>query len=557
MEKGHLRNIYTADFETTTNPDDLRVWVWGLYSLERSEFFHGRTLDTFFNHLKYQVDTGAVIYFHNLKFDGEFLFYYLFENGFVHTDEAKLKHKQFSTLISNMGVFYSIKVCFDGRIYTFQDSLKLIPFKVSQIPRAFGLEIKKGDIDYHKVRPVGYRPTEEELDYLLHDVKIVAQALEYFYDQMLSKMTIASNALTDYKSLIGKETFERRFPVLPFDDLLRKSYKGGVVQVKAGWEGKDVGAGITLDVNSLYPYVMSDRKLPYGDPIYMEGKVEHDQFYDVSIQRLICNFELKEGYLPTLQVKGSFHFSSTEYLTSSDGVDVPLTLTSVDLDMFFEHYDVYNVQWIEGWKFRSSDTMFRDYVEKWVTVKNDATREDNKGMRTIAKLMLNSLYGKFGLNPLLQSKVPHYEEGLVKYHLGEQEERDPIYVPVASFITAYARKITLDAAQANYDRFLYCDTDSLHLLGEEIPDNIRVDQVELGAWKVEGVFTRARFLRAKSYIEEVDGELDIKCAGLPDQCKDGITYENFKFGLVVHNKLEAKRVKGGVYLKEKDFEIKA
>ena len=556
MAKSNLTKIYTADFETTTDPLDLRVWVWGLYNIGSEKFNYNNDLDSFFNYLKYKIEDGSILYFHNLKFDGEFLFYWLFENGFEHTQERKLQHKQFSTLISNMGIFYSIRFKWEDKIITILDSLKLIPFKVSQIPKAFNLPIEKGEIDYHKKRPVGYEADEEEVYYLKHDVKIVGDALRYFFDQSLNKMTVASNALTDYKLTLKKNKYDICFPFLPEDEILRKSYKGGVVQVNEKYKDVDIGEGITFDVNSLYPYVMYAKKLPYGEPIHQEGKVEHDNFYNVSIQRLVCNFELKEGYLPTLQIKKNYNFKPTEYLKSSEGIDVPLTLTSVDLEMFLEHYEVFNITYIEGWKFKSTDKLFKDYIDKWIDVKNTSTIEGNAGLRTIAKLMLNSLYGKFGLNPNVQSKYPYYDkDGLVRYQLGEKETRDPIYVPIASFITAYARQITLTAGQQNYNRFLYCDTDSLHLLGTEIPANLWVDQVELGAWKVEGTFTRARFLRAKSYVEEIDDQLDIKCAGLPDQCKEGITYENFKKGLTVHGKLQQKRTKGGVYLKEIDFTI--
>jgi hypothetical protein len=556
MALSYLTKTYTADFETTTDPMDLRVWAWGLYNLGLKTFNYNNTLDSFVNYLKYHIEDKAVIYFHNLKFDGEFLFYYLFDNGFEWTDERKIHHRQFSTLISNMGVFYAIKINWDGKIITILDSLKLIPLKVKDIPKAFNLTMKKGELDYKKYRPVGYEPQEDEVDYLKDDCQIVGEALKFFFDQCLTKMTVAGNALSDYKLIFTKGRYERCFPYLPDDDLLRKSYKGGVVQVKEELKNKDIGEGVTLDVNSLYPYVMYSKKLPYGEPIHEKGKLTYCEFYDVGIQRLVCNFNLKEGYLPTLQIKKHFRFKETEYLKSSDGEDVVLTLTNVDIEQFFEHYEVTNLEYIEGWKFRSSFTLFKDYIDKWIDVKNIATVDGNAGLRTLAKLMLNSLYGKFGLNPNVQSKIPYYDrDDTVKYRLGKKEKRNPIYVPVASFVTAYARQITLGAAQLNYERFIYCDTDSLHLLGTEIPTNLWVDPVAMGAWKVEGTFTRARFIRAKTYVEEIDGHLDIKCAGLPDQCKEFVTYENFKPGLVIGGKLQQKRAKGGVYLKEIEFSI--
>ena len=45
--------IYSADFETTTNIDDCRVWAWGLCDVENPEetFTYGNTLDNFFEFL--------------------------------------------------------------------------------------------------------------------------------------------------------------------------------------------------------------------------------------------------------------------------------------------------------------------------------------------------------------------------------------------------------------------------------------------------------------------------------------------------------------------------
>ena len=47
-----------------------------------------------------------------------------------------------------------------------------------------------------------------------------------------------------------------------------------------------------------------------------------------------------------------------------------------------------------GWKFKGICGLFTDYIDKWVKVKTVATLSGNKGLRTLAKLMLNSLYRK-------------------------------------------------------------------------------------------------------------------------------------------------------------------
>lgn len=72
--------------------------------------------------------------------------------------------------------------------------------------------------------------------------------------------------------------------------------------------------------------------------------------------------------------------------------------------LFYEHYDVYNIEFIDGWKFRAQKGMFDKYINKWSKVKVESKLQGNKGMTLIAKLLLNSLYGKFGTSPKGRSK---------------------------------------------------------------------------------------------------------------------------------------------------------
>ena len=172
--------------------------------------------------------------------------------------------------------------------------------------------------------------------------------------------------------------------------------------------------------------------------------------------------------------------------------------------------------------------------------------------------MLNSLYGKFATNPDTTSMIPYLdsENGIVKYKLGEPSTRDPVYTAVGSFITAYGRAQTVTTAQNVYDRFLYADTDSIHLIGTEVPENINVHDTKLGYWKHESTFTRGKFIRAKTYIEEINGKLNVKCAGMTDIIKQEITFDNFSIGFESTKKLKPKKVNGGVVLVDSPFTIK-
>ena len=69
--------------------------------------------------------------------------------------------------------------------------------------------------------------------------------------------------------------------------------------------------------------------------------------------------ELKDGYLPTIQLKKNRRFVETEYVASSNGDVVAICLTNVDYELFLKHYNVYNLEYIRGWKFRASKDLFK------------------------------------------------------------------------------------------------------------------------------------------------------------------------------------------------------
>ena len=556
---------YCADFETINDKDDCRVWAWWISEIDNEENSEkGNDIDSFMSSLF--MYCGDTVYFHNLKFDVEFILNLLFRNGYTHIRDTKFsKEKTFTTLISDTGAFYSMKICFlmqDKKplFVTIIDSLKIIPLSIRQMAKAFGLDVSKGEIDYNAFRPVGYEPSVEEWDYIKRDVYIACRALSVLFNQGLKKITQASNAMADYKKTIPKK-FSRWFPKIAYDADIRRSYRGGFTYLNPKFKDMDLGEGIVLDVNSLYPSVMYYERLPYGEPIAFEGEYKPDDLYDLYVQKFACQFELKKGKIPTVQLKNNLSFVPTEYLTSSGDQYVTMYMTNVDLKLFLENYDVYDLDYHRGWKFKSAEGLFKEYIDKWMKIKIESDGV-NPGMRQLAKLMLNALYGKFGLNPEIRSKIPYLDEGIIKYQTVKEEDRDPIYIPMASFITSYARNKTIRSAQSVYDRFVYADTDSLHLLGFDYPEGLDIDAHRLGAWKPESRFHRARFLRQKCYIEdELDKDdqakgLKIVCSGLPEECYGQVNWDNFHYGMTYEGKLFPYHAKGGIVLTEGEFTLR-
>lgn len=397
-----------ADFETTTDPDDCRVWAGCAVDIDSLEIAYlGTDLDGFMEFLR---DKNSICYFHNLKFDGEFILSWLLSNGFKlapgdgpNGRKIPLEENHFRCLITDDGLFYSIEVMFrrgNGRRLekvVFYDSLKKLPFKVARIAKAFDLPMTKGSIDYKAHRPKGYQLTDEEKDYIIKDCKIVAEALKIQMDQGLTKMTNASDAMHGYRKIVGDGWFERYFPTLPveLDRDIRRAYRGGFTHLMSRFKGVEGLAGKQYDVNSLYPWVMYTKLLPYGYPRYFEGRPEPSEEYPLFIVHMKCTFELKPNHVPTLQLKNNRRYKETEYLTSSrvkmgehwDDEPVEMWLTNVDYQLLIDHYDIDEETYINGFYFKGVIGLFKEYIDYWMHIKETTTG----AMRQLAKLMLNSL----------------------------------------------------------------------------------------------------------------------------------------------------------------------
>lgn len=557
--------VYTADFETTTDPDDCRVWAWAVCEVANPDnVIINNSMKTFMGWLS--RGQCSVAWFHNLGFDGKFIIDYLLRCGYRWVKEYP-RGCEFTTLISNKGKFYQIEVCFmNGVRVLFQDSLKVFPMSVRKIGETFKLPEQKGELDYRAYRAPGHAITDEERAYIAHDVQIPARALAQNFAQDLSKMTIGANAMGFFKKQFGKKAFEKTFPVLSLeaDSDIRKAYRGGITYVEPKYAGVEVHDGISVDYNSMYPSVMLKYPYPIGVPVLFDGQYEYDESYPLYVQRMVVEFKLKPEGIPMIQLKGKGFYGEHEYVQETIE-PVEITVTSVDWEIMLKMYDVDVLLYAGGYKFQAKTGLFDEYIDYWGHVKETSVG----GMRQLAKLMLNNLYGKFATNPDVTGKAPILDDDIVKYVLQEAEYRDPVYIPVGVFCTAYARRELLFAIMDNRERFVYCDTDSMHLLGTENPRNIPIDDKALCHWKVEGTFSRAKHLRTKAYVWDLNGKFSVTCAGMPDEVKALVTWDNFEYGFSnsfidengnekicpLFAKLMPKTVRGGVVLVDSVYQL--
>lgn len=643
---------YIADLETTVydGQTSTEAWASAIVDInapdETSSVIILHSLQDTLDYLDHQGE-DAVLYYHNLKFDGQFWLYYLlevlhFKQGIevisptevVMNKPRDLKNNEVVYSISSMGQWYSIAFRYREHKYTLYDSLKLLPFSVKKIGKDFKTKHQKLTMEYEGHRYAGCKITPEEREYIANDVLVMKEALQIMFAEGHKKLTIGSCCLAEFKTITGKYEYETLFPHLQdimldpeiygsdnADTYIRNSYHGGWCYLVKGAEERTYTNGTTADVNSLYPSMMSSQsgnKYPHGKPVFWQGDIpekvlKNGYYYFV---RFRCRFYLKQGKLPFIQIKHNPRYRSTEMLETSDirdrktgkyysqytdrdgnihDTNVELTMTCTDWQLFQEHYNIVDLEMLDGCWFFCMTGIFDEYMEKYKQIKMTS-----KGaQRQIAKLFLNNLYGKLATSTISSFKYAYEKEDTsLGYHVQIEDNKEPIYIACGSAITSYSRNFTIRAAQANYHGadqrgFKYADTDSIHcdLSPSEIK-GIRVDDNDFCAWKLESCWDVAKFIRQKTYVEHVTHEdlkpipepyYNIKCAGMPENCKQlflksmqGVTEEelktykpktqeflktkrtmdDFKIGLTIPEKLLPRVIVGGVVLEETDFTLR-
>lgn len=579
---------FSADFETTVYKGQVRTEVWavGCVELFTEDVTIHHSLPDFFSYL-ISLNCNVCCYFHNLKFDGAFWLAYLLEelkmeqalyhfaadpNRMEWIPKNKMQNNTFQYCISDMGQWYTITIKTHNHYIEIRDSLKLLPFSVKRIGESFKTKHKKLDMQYEGFRYAGCNITEREKEYIANDVLVVKEALEFMFTEGHNKLTIGSCCLNEYQHIMGKDDYQMFFPDLTTvsidstqykydnaDAYIRKSYKGGWCYVVKGKEAQLKYNGITADVNSLYPSMMSSESgnlYPVGKPKFWKGDYIPDEAREPNkyfFVRVKTKFYIKDGYLPFIQIKGNYLYRGTECLMSSDVYDrktgqyytkyyndkgelcdtrVELTLTQTDYYLFKEHYNLVDFEILDGCIFYAKIGLFDQYIDKYKKIK----LESKGAMRELAKLFLNNLYGKMASNTDSSFKVGSLnDDNVVSFHSVPANDKQAGYIAVGSAITSYARNFTIRAAQKNYygvDKrgFIYADTDSIHcdLEPQELKGIVPHDK-NFCCWKLEASWDVGIFVRQKTYIEHVVAEnlqpidtpyYNVKCAGMPEKCKN-------------------------------------
>lgn len=593
--------FYTADFETSTEQWNIkvaRVWAWDICDTKLNHIT-GTNIESFINHIK--QFNKCLFSFHNLSYDGTYILDYLLRNGYKFTESSEPKINEFTTIITPFCVHYAYQIHFEnGNIVTINDSFKHNSQSVETLAKTYKLSILKGHIDYDLYREEGHVLTDEEIAYIHNDTEIMMRILLEDLNDGFTSFTESGNSKKFFKPTIGKnkQQYEATFPILSDyeDEFVRNAYRGGYCHLKKEHFNQLKGKMMSVDINSMYPSMMLHKPLPYGEGLHCNGYAPLSNEYKmlskscdnlVFVQRFTCMFTIKKNHVPTISGK-SFHTTVKElYLYDSGNKICELYLTNIDLELFFENYYVYDLNFIDAYIYETKcgvqvteeqaktmtvdeiiekdgqGSFYYNYLYPWRMQKEHTTG----GQRNRAKKQQNIAYGWQATSKNGELSFPYLDShDKIAYKRYKGTPRKGGYIPIACFITAYSRQFLIRSILDNYDRFVYCDTDSMYLLGQETP-NLPIHKTLYGYFKIEHYIKQAKFLGCKRYIYETEeysedpNQLIVKCCGAPVEITKQMTFENFLPYVdgtqqgVFNGKLLSKIVTGGKHLVETTYKL--
>lgn len=521
--------VLGGDFETDHNGETAKMVQWAI-SDGQSEHYGTHWELWQETIVDYMRKRETFLYFHNLKFDLEFMKYSLLkiceEYGFQMNIGMRDKNPIYIQLDPGKGSRF--------RKLHIRDSLKKMPGTLNQLASLVGMRKLDGfDFEMGWSNSVNLNDSDN-WDYVRNDARIVAVAMQQLHDMGNRKSTFSGDAWAECKNHYSKGkwfaenwAWDKAFPQLPIDiDLsLRLGYFGGINISQH--RGVNRGKLLHADVNSMYPAVMYYDPLPYGLPTVTKIKPSDDSLYVI---KGAFKLSLRPGLIPWFIFKNGFDniVENIDHGTPIERTNEwhEMTLTGVDFELMRTWYDIQVHPDCEPqyWVFKSGIGLHKEYIDHYIKIKEEAGKGTLK--REDAKLHMNSVYGRSGLNPNGQDTTLEEVDGdLIFVGTKKINEDNDAYLPYAMFVTAHARRRLLDYVyKCGCENVIHCDTDSVIHYGGKV-DGIAYGK-HLGEWSIEceplavyeGGFKRYVEILSEDYIwEEKKKWLSMACAGVPNR----------------------------------------
>lgn len=381
----------------------------------------------------------------------------------------------------------------DGHVWRFLDSMRTLPDSLNNLGLCF---VGKGKVDikcdYETLmkNPLRY-------EYLKRDCTLLFDVLEKAFERIRNRLngrvsiSAASTALATYRAAYqdialppGGEKSDR---------LARAGYYGGRCEVfRKHFEGSMARQLNYFDVNSMYPDAMR-KPMPFT-----VSKKETDCGF------LDCTVSVPEQHIPVLpfRAKGKLLFPIGRFRG---------TFSTVELELAQKHGA--KIEKVHEKIYYKTRILFGDFVDKLYWLRNKDNPNFEEATAKIAKLILNSLYGKFGssvqreqihVRPTIRDIASRHMVPMLSpitndcYIEKTEIDADYLLPHIAAWVTSLSRcKFASGAIEANTECY-YGDTDSLLT-------TITIANIGngLGQWKSEHArdpVVKGFFLAPKVYV---------------------------------------------------------
>lgn len=407
-------------------------------------------------------------------------------------------------------------------ILTFVDSGRLLLKSLEDLTKSFDVEHKKLDMDRANMENM---PIEEKRKYLYHDVLGLYEVLEIFNENVKKlinitpKLTIASTSMYGFKNYLKeRKMFFNVLKDYSVDNYIRKSFYGGRVEI-FNMYGKNIYA---YDVTSMYPYVMREGIMPFGKYVKMEEGKDYTKLlkkYRGYAKFRIHTPNIDIPVLPYRDNKLIFPIGDFEGWYSTTEIEYAKELG-------------YEVEFLGGYFARFKEDLFKEYIDILYNARKKAIEEGDEVKALILKILMNSLFGKFGEN-WYKTKLLY---NLDDIDIGNDEieivlEDPPIYlkheiigrpyynVGISAEITTLSRirlhQIIKSITDLGY-KIYYVDTDCIHTNcpPDRVPNGY-LNPTKLGYLKQEylkygGKIKEGLYLAPKFYFLKMENGQVIK-----------------------------------------------
>jgi hypothetical protein len=454
------KTIAIVDCETDPFAPDFLVkpFAIGFETPDRYvDFWGDDCVKQFFDYLD-TLEERFIIYAHNGgKFDFYFFLAYLAQNTSPRIINGRL-----------------VQIFFGKQ--EFRDSYAIV-----DIPLA---KFHKDEIDYQKFTRERREKNKAEIrHYLRTDCAYLFELVKEFHSRFGDKLTAASAALQILHSFHGFE----KITCETIDAKFREYYFGGRVQCfETGLLRPTPGNRFrVVDRNSMYPSAMCEAEHPISASYELNDKITERTDFATVIAR-------SNGALPMRQANGSLDFPNTTGRFFATGHEIKAGIETGTLEI---------IEVESAWEFERKST-FSEFVNYYYPLRQKAKLDKDKLADIMYKLVLNSSYGKFALNPrkfkswkLTIGEIPeplasedypdgwtlHSQTGDIFIWERPSPRRGGFYnIATAASITGAARANLLRNLALS-KRPIYCDTDSI--VCEAFNGNL--SETELGGWKIE------------------------------------------------------------------------